>query len=197
MILCSLQMAGSPGMLSGLLVRVHLNFHYAYSNILNILPPKTENFQIKNSYILHISVQNIDCGYPLELPRWGSSNTYTQSMFLYKKNNGYPCKPQFYYIKVGFKGIKIIQACFRDTYMYLNLRCIFWGGLSFQLKSIGIFSYFLTTWGNWRQGNDMCMLLQHDDKSHSRKCKMDLVWEGVNWTWKNWDSTDPTFLITL
>ena len=26
-----------------------------------------------------------------------------------KKNNVYPCKPQFYYIKVGFKGIKIID----------------------------------------------------------------------------------------
>ena len=36
-------------------------------------------------------------------------------MFLsrYKKNNIYPCKPQFYYIKVGFKGVKITQACFR------------------------------------------------------------------------------------
>ena len=31
-----------------------------------------------------------------------------------KKNNVYPCKPQFYYIKVEFKGVKIIQACFRD-----------------------------------------------------------------------------------
>ena len=31
-----------------------------------------------------------------------------------KKNNAYPCKPQFYYIKVGFKGVKIIQACFRN-----------------------------------------------------------------------------------
>ena len=30
-----------------------------------------------------------------------------------KKNNVYPGKPQFYYIKVGFKGDKIIQACFR------------------------------------------------------------------------------------
>ena len=37
-------------------------------------------------------------------------------MFLNRnqKNNVYPCKPQFYYIKVGFKGVKIIQACFRD-----------------------------------------------------------------------------------
>ena len=31
-----------------------------------------------------------------------------------KKNNVYPCNPQFYYIKVGFKGVKIISACFRD-----------------------------------------------------------------------------------
>ena len=25
-----------------------------------------------------------------------------------KKNKVYPCKPQFYYIKVGFKGVEII-----------------------------------------------------------------------------------------
>ena len=31
-----------------------------------------------------------------------------------KKNNVYPSKPQFYNIKVGFKGVKIIEACFRD-----------------------------------------------------------------------------------
>ena len=31
-----------------------------------------------------------------------------------KKNNVCPCKPQFYIIKVGFKGGQIIQACFRD-----------------------------------------------------------------------------------
>ena len=31
-----------------------------------------------------------------------------------KRNNVYPCKPQFYHIKVGLKGIKIIKACFRD-----------------------------------------------------------------------------------
>ena len=46
-----------------------------HSNILKSLPPKYENFQIKNSDILHISAQNIDCGYSLEPP---------QSMFLSK-----------------------------------------------------------------------------------------------------------------
>ena len=33
-----------------------------------------------------------------------------------KKNNVYPGKPQFYYIKVGFNGVNIILACFRDVY---------------------------------------------------------------------------------
>ena len=70
---------------------------HAYSNILKILQPKKETFQIKNSNNFHIPAQNIDCGYP-------------QFMFFEqnKKNNAYPCKPQFYYIKVGFKGVKII-----------------------------------------------------------------------------------------
>ena len=83
---------------------------HAYSKILKISPPKTEIFQIKNSDIFYISAQNIDCGYSLEPPRRGGSNEYPQSMFLSrnKKNNVYPYKPQFYYIKVGFKGVKII-----------------------------------------------------------------------------------------
>ena len=83
---------------------------HAYSNILKILPPKNEHFQIKYSVIFHISAQNIDCGYSLESPRRSISNEYPQSMFLSrnKKNNVYPCKLQFYYLKVGFKGVKII-----------------------------------------------------------------------------------------
>ena len=83
---------------------------HAYSNILTFLPSKNENFQTKNSDIFHISAKNIDCGYSLEPPQRGGSNEYPQSMFLSrnKKNNVYPCKPQFYCIKVGFKGVKII-----------------------------------------------------------------------------------------
>ena len=74
-----------------------------------ILPPKNENFQIKNSDIFRIYVQNTDCWYSLEPPQRGSSNEYPQSMFwAEKKNNVYPGKPQFYYIKVGFKGVNII-----------------------------------------------------------------------------------------
>ena len=55
-------------------------------------------FRLKKNDIFHISVPNIDC------------TMYPQSMFLWRnqKNNVYPCKSQFYYIKVGFKGVKIL-----------------------------------------------------------------------------------------
>ena len=70
---------------------------HAYSNILKILPPKTENFQIKNSDTFHISAQNIDCGYSLEPPQRGGSNEYPQSMFLSrnKKIVYTPVNPSF------------------------------------------------------------------------------------------------------
>ena len=75
----------------------------------------TENFTTKEwkfsdkktSDIFLISALNMDCGYSLER---GGSNEYPQSMLLSrnKENNVYPCKPQFYYIKVGFKWVEII-----------------------------------------------------------------------------------------
>ena len=102
----------ASGDFCGLLI-TFANSHYEnmpIQNILKILPQKNENFQRKNSDIFHFSAQNIDCGYSLEPPRRGGSNEYPRSMFLSrnKKNNVYPYKPQFYYIKVGFKGVKII-----------------------------------------------------------------------------------------
>ena len=45
------------------------------------------------------------------------SNEYPQSMFWSKNNKKYvyPCKPQFYYIKVGFKGVFIARTSFPDA----------------------------------------------------------------------------------
>ena len=61
------------------------------------------------SDIFHIHAQNIDYGYSLEPPLWGGSNEYHNLCFSKtRKNNVYPCKLQFYCIKVGFKGVKII-----------------------------------------------------------------------------------------
>ena len=80
----------------------------------NFTTKKNENFQIKNSDIFLISALNMDCGYSLEPPRRGGSNEYPQSMLLSrnKKNNVYPCKPQFYYRKVGLRGSKLYRYVF-------------------------------------------------------------------------------------
>ena len=61
-------------------------------------------------------LENIDCGYSIKPPLRGGSNEYPRSMVSSKNknNNIYPFKPLFYYIKVGFKGVKIIKVCFRD-----------------------------------------------------------------------------------
>ena len=85
-----------------------------YSNILKILPPKNENFQIKNSDIFHISAQNIDCGYSLEPPRWGGSNEYQQSMFWaeIRKIMYTPVNPSFTIQKWGLRGSKLYRHVF-------------------------------------------------------------------------------------
>ena len=81
-------------------IQIYIKFHLQ----------KLRIFRLKNSDIFCSSAHNIDCGYSLEPPQRGGSNEYPQSMFLIrnKKNNVYPCKPQFYYIKVGFEGVRII-----------------------------------------------------------------------------------------
>ena len=74
--------------------------------------------------------------------RRGGSNEYPQSMIFSrnKKNNVYPCKPKFYYIKVGFKGVKIIKACFRDGFLVLLMS---WEGLRHMIVALpGVFTYF-------------------------------------------------------
>ena len=84
-------------------------------NIEHFTAKKNEAFQMKKSARIHISAQNIDCGYLLEPPRQGGFNKYQQSMFLaeIRKLMYNPVNP-LYYIKVGFKGVKIILACFHD-----------------------------------------------------------------------------------
>ena len=65
-------------------------------------------------YFFIFLFKNIDCGCSLEPPQRGGSNEYPQSMFLsrIKKNNIYLCKPQFHYIKMGFKGSRLYRYVF-------------------------------------------------------------------------------------
>ena len=60
---------------------------------------KKWKFSDKNSDIFHTSAQNRG-----EVVLTSTHYVLSRN----KKNNVYPCKPQFYYIKVGFKGVKII-----------------------------------------------------------------------------------------
>ena len=60
---------------------------------------KNDNFQMKNFDVFFFFAQNIDCGYTVL--------TSTHNLCFRAKireKNEYPCKPQFYYIKVGCKG---------------------------------------------------------------------------------------------
>ena len=52
-----------------------------FKYIENFTSKNLKKFQIKNSDMIHISAQNINCGYSLEPPRRGGSNEYPQSMF--------------------------------------------------------------------------------------------------------------------
>ena len=85
---------------------------HAYSNILNILPPQNKNLQIKNSDIFSYFCSKHGFRVLVRTARRGGSNGYPQFMLLNRntKHNVYPCKPQFYYIKVGFlSGSKLYR----------------------------------------------------------------------------------------
>ena len=69
---------------------------------------------MKDSDIFTYFYSKYRFGFSLEPPRQSGSNEYPQSMFLSrnKKNNVYPCKSQFYYIKVGLRGSKLYGFVF-------------------------------------------------------------------------------------
>ena len=71
---------------------------------------KNDIFRLKCFGYFHIFAQNIDCVYTLEPPHCIEAVlTSTHNLCFRAKieNNEYPCKPQFYYIKVGCKGVSI------------------------------------------------------------------------------------------
>ena len=73
---------------------------------------KNDNFQMNNCDIFIIFAQNIDCGYTLEPPHLCFGAKIRKKV--------YPSKPQFYYIKVGCKGVLVTRTCFRDELSLLT-----------------------------------------------------------------------------
>ena len=102
--------------------------HITITRICNILQfftaVKYGNFQIKSCDIFLNFAPNIDYGHKLEPPQRGSSNEYPQSMFYSRtKKKVYPCKPQFYYVKVGCQ----LHRCFSMNNTQLScivLQCL-------------------------------------------------------------------------
>ena len=77
---------------------------------------KNDNFQLKNFAYFHIFAQNMDCGYKLEhLTEAVLTSTHNLCFRANISKNEYPCKPQFFYIKVGCKGVYITWTCLHDV----------------------------------------------------------------------------------
>ena len=73
-------------------------------------------------FIFLTFLQNIDCGYTLELLRRGGYNEYPQSVFWSKnkKNRYSPAYPSFSYIQVGCEGLHIARTCFPDEQKWIS-----------------------------------------------------------------------------
>ena len=60
-------------------------------------------------YFILFLLKDIECGYSLD--RLAEAILTVSTIYVLsrnKKKNVYPCKPQFYYIEVGFKWVNII-----------------------------------------------------------------------------------------
>ena len=68
---------------------------------------KNVHFQMKIFIFFLIFAQNIDCGV--------LTSTHNLCFGAKIRKKSYPCKPQFYYIKVGCKGVFVTRTCFRDA----------------------------------------------------------------------------------
>ena len=66
--------------------------------------------------------QNIDCWYTLELSQAVLMRTHNLCFRAKIRKNVYPCKPQFYYIKVGCEGYKLHGRVLMITQRNVNGR---------------------------------------------------------------------------
>ena len=87
---------------------------HAYSNTFRILPLKKWKFSDKKNLIFFMFCSKHRLFVPV---RTASARRFKRVPTIFvlskiKKINAYPCKSQFYYIKVGFKGVNIVLVCF-------------------------------------------------------------------------------------
>ena len=109
----------NPGPLMLYLWANQLNgFHRPVTTITKTCPCNIQRFFFNDYYenckfhetnfdIFNVFAQNIHCGYMLEV-----SAMYVWIKIRKLGTSIYPCKPQFFYIKVGFMGVYITRTCF-------------------------------------------------------------------------------------
>ena len=103
---------------------------------------KNGNFHMKKCEIFLNFAQNID--------RWYTEAVLTSThdlCFRAKiRKKVYPCKPQFYYIKVGCKGVFITRTCLHDGECELKKRL----NVCKQYKIFTAFWDFIPKCRSWR-----------------------------------------------
>ena len=119
------------------------------------LPQKMIIFRYINSDIFHISAQNIDCGYSLELPRQCGSNEYPQSMIWaeIRKIMYTPVNPGFIISKRGLRGSTLyrrvsVMKWYIDTVNILKFPTLY--SILFWPKLYFLWSYFLKYLMEWQ-----------------------------------------------
>ena len=71
---------------------------------------------MKNCDVILIFAPNIDCEYTLELLNEAVlTSTHNLCFRAIIRKHVNPCKPQFYHIKVGCKGVYITRTCYHDV----------------------------------------------------------------------------------
>ena len=105
----------------------HLTYHYENTPMQYTAAIfhgcKNVHFQMNFLNIFLIFAQNIDCGYTLEPPQLIEAvltSTHNLCFGAKIRKKVYPCKTQFYYIKVGCKGVFVTRTCFRDVKTWLS-----------------------------------------------------------------------------
>ena len=59
-------------------------------------------------------------------------STHNQCFRAKIRKNEYPCKPQFYYLKVGCKGVFNTRTCYPDEAQDVDVKFNFQKGLIFK-----------------------------------------------------------------
>ena len=60
------------------------------------------------------------------------------------KKKEYPCKTQFYYIKVGCKGVFVTQTCFRDVHFCMFVVCMSFNTFPPEETHLSIYSFHIS-----------------------------------------------------